>query len=107
VCALLAEQTRVVSSCLDGGNARVFARALGARLFEALLAHLKRLPVSSGLGGTQLLMDLSRYCEVPPFFFFVLLKPSCSCHVVWFLDFCVLFMSRCFMICIVVFMLSP
>jgi hypothetical protein len=61
LCELLNNQRLAVVGCLDGGNARVFLRALGGRFFEALLAHLKRFPVSLGLGGTQLLMDLSRY----------------------------------------------
>jgi hypothetical protein len=62
-CSVLASQQAVVSTCLDGGNAQLFLHSLGDLFFDALFAHLKRQPVSLGLGGTQLMMDLSRYVE--------------------------------------------
>ena len=41
----------------------MFLRALGGKLFETLVAHLKKQSVSMGIGGAQLLMDLSKYAE--------------------------------------------
>ncbi len=63
VCDLVNAQRVSVLSCLDGGNSRMFLRALGGKLFETLVAHLKKQSVSMGIGGAQLLMDLSKYAE--------------------------------------------
>ncbi len=62
-CGVLAAQHAVVTACLDGGNARLVLHSLGDLFYDALFSHLKRQFVSLGLGGTQLMMDLSRYVE--------------------------------------------
>ncbi len=64
VCEFLIAQHAVVMACLDGGNAQLFLHSLGSLFYDALFAHLKKYSVSLGLGGTQLMMDMSRYVEI-------------------------------------------
>lgn len=63
VCEFLNTQLLAITSCLDGGNADVFLRLLGTLIYESLFAHMKRVSVSMGMGGAQLMLDLSHYVD--------------------------------------------
>jgi hypothetical protein len=62
-CEFLDAQHAVAVSCLDGGNAEAFFRTFGRLFYDALFAHMKRHSVSMGVGGTQLMIDISRYAD--------------------------------------------
>ena len=62
-CAFLSRQLSLVHSCLDGANADLFLRGLGTQFYAVLLRHLSRFTISTGTGGSQLMIDLARYCE--------------------------------------------
>lgn len=62
-CEFLDAQYQAVTSCLDGGNADAFLRRLGTLFYDALFVHLTKYSVTMGTGGTQLMLDLSRYGE--------------------------------------------
>mmetsp|Transcript_11825 Transcript_11825/g.29864 ORF Transcript_11825/g.29864 Transcript_11825/m.29864 type:complete len:317 (+) Transcript_11825:93-1043(+) len=57
----LSSVSRAISVCLDGQNLENALGQLGTSLYLTLLKHFKSLSVSQGLGGMQLMRDVSEY----------------------------------------------
>lgn len=63
VCDFLNQQLETIRGCLDGGNADMFLRSLGSSVHATIFGHLRHFTVSTGLGGSQLMMDVARYSD--------------------------------------------